>query len=198
MKTGIFAIILSITAGLVLSPGVCLAHKVNLFAYHEVGTVFTESYFGDGTPCRNASITASDKNGTVVAEGLTDEEGRFSFPYGKSGELKIVLRASMGHGEEITLVTHAVDEVNQVSEAGKDANFLGPSSRVDFSASEETVERIVESRIAPLRDSIMEIRKRLERPTMGKVVGGLGWIVGLAGAYLWGASRGRNRDKVKG
>jgi nickel transport protein len=197
LKSGWYIVLLlGVAAGLLFSPGVAFSHKVNLFAYQEDGNIFTESYFGDGTPCRGAAVRASDENGTVVAEGITDEEGNFSFPYGQGGKLRIVLRASMGHGEEITLVTNGKDEVGRALPAGTGAgavNGSGSSMPVDVPASEKAVERIVESRISPLRDSILELRKKLERPTLEKVVGGLGWIIGIAGAYLWGASR--RKDK---
>jgi len=191
-----FAAILSISIGLVFLPGVSQAHKVNLFAYQEAGTVFTESYFGDGTPCRNAMITANDESGIVIAEGVTDGEGTFSFQWEKSGELRIILRASMGHGDEIILWTHEMDDVNQSREASEGTDLAskgGSVSQINPTISEDAVSRIVESKIAPLRDSLREIRKKLEKPTFGKVVGGLGWIIGIAGAYLWGASRRKGR-----
>ena len=175
-----------------LSPGVLQAHKVNLFAYEEGGIVITESYFGDGTPCREAKITARNGDGTLVAEGVTDEEGAFSFPYGKGGDLHIFLRASLGHGARIILATDGNNDVSGSTKRGNGASSLKERGQITPPVSAEEVDRIVESRIAPLRDSLREIRKKLEKPTFAKVVGGIGWIVGIAGAYLWGVSRKRN------
>ena len=41
-----------------LMGGSAMAHKVNLFAYVEAGTVYTESYFPDGRPVEDGFKTA--------------------------------------------------------------------------------------------------------------------------------------------
>jgi nickel transport protein len=177
------------------------AHRVSLFAYQEEGVVYTEAYFVDGTPCRNAKITATDAEGSMVVEGLTDEDGLFSFPDPLTGNLNITVRASMGHGSEIQLIAARPDIMEKTprvedvaGEVSERAATAGHSAAVD----ETAIEKIVEDRISPIRDTVREIQKNQGKPTLGKILGGLGWIVGMAGAYLWGVSRGRNRDKVKG
>jgi nickel transport protein len=191
-STVLFVILLS----LALYPDTCSAHKVSLFAYQEGGIVYTESYFVDGTPCRKGKITARDDRGAIVAEGLTDDEGRFSFPYGLSGNLGIVLRASAGHGSEFILTADEDDNFAGYPEGG--GAFGGTSQEVTVKdegavLNEATVKKIVEDRIGPIRESLMEIRRKQEKPTLGKILGGLGWIAGIAGAYLWGVAKRRNK-----
>lgn len=192
------AAVLTLAIGIAFLPGVSQAHKVNLFAYEENGTVFTESYFGDGIPCRAAKITAQDENGTVIAEGVTNEEGVFSFPYGKEGDLHLILRAGMGHGARITFATNEKNDGNESPERKEGAGPVGKGEGISPPVSADDVDRIVESKIAPLRDSLREIQKNLGKPTFPKVMGGIGWIVGIAGAYLWGVSRKSRREKEKG
>ena len=74
-----------------------LAHKVNIFAYVEGDTVFTESYFPDGKPVEDGQIVVQDSRGTTLLEGKTDEKGLFSFPLEKKQELLIIINATMGH-----------------------------------------------------------------------------------------------------
>lgn len=176
-----------------LLPGFACAHKVNLFAWYDDGRVFTESYFSDGAPCRSAGISVREEGGQVIAEGATDEEGLFSFPYQGAGSLKISLNAGDGHGARITFQLDKEKSVQTPPE--------GPS-RVEKGVPEaggfvdvQAVRRILGEEIAPLRESVDQIRKKMERPSLDKVVGGLGWIVGLAGAYLWGASRRTGKGK---
>lgn len=181
---------------LVMQPHLARAHKVSLFVFQENGAVYTEAYFVDGTPCRNAVITATDADGTVVAEGLTDDEGLFSFPCGLESDLTIAVRASMGHGSEILLPAAEPEareglstEEDSTGSATKGVSTAGGSPSLD----EAAVMRIVEDRIRPVRDSVRDIQKNQGKPTVGKIIGGLGWIIGLAGAYLWGAARRKNR-----
>lgn len=80
-----------------LLGGTALAHKVNLFAYAEAGTIHTEGYFPDGRPVSDGKVMVYDSGDALLLEGRTDPEGLFSFPIPKVDDLKIVLDASMGH-----------------------------------------------------------------------------------------------------
>ncbi len=79
------------------------AHKVNLFAYYEDGTVFTESYFPDGTKVKGGAVEVYDAKGDKVVSGKTDKEGIFSFPWTKKEDLTIKINATMGHKNEFIL-----------------------------------------------------------------------------------------------
>ncbi len=81
-----------------------MAHKVNIFAYVEKGTVFTESYFPDGKKVEGGRIEVLDTSGKKLLEGKTDKEGLFSFPLpAKKEDLTIVVEASMGHKNSFIL-----------------------------------------------------------------------------------------------
>ena len=80
-----------------------LAHKVNIFAYVEGGTVFTESYFPDGKPVEGGQIIVQDAKGATILEGKTDEKGHFSFPPPKKQDLVIIINATMGHKNSFLL-----------------------------------------------------------------------------------------------
>lgn len=182
---------------LMLSPCVAKAHKVGLFAYREGGTVHAEAYFADGSACRNARISVQDTAGAVIAEGSTDEEGLFSFPYAVAGDLVITVRASMGHGSEFLL---AGVEPEIRGNAPEEKGLAGDGSEMGACLDEDDVNRILEEKIGPVRESLREIQKNRGKATLGKIIGGLGWIVGLAGAYLWGVSlrQGRTGSRKKG
>lgn len=82
-------------AGLMAMPA--WAHKVNLFAYVDGGTVYTESYFPDGTRVAGGTVEVLDSGGKKLLAGTTDTQGNFSFPLPKKDDLTIVLDATMGH-----------------------------------------------------------------------------------------------------
>lgn len=83
--------------------GTAQAHKVNVFAYAEDGTIHTESYFPDGKPAAGGTIEVYDQAKARLLEGKTDKEGKFSFPIPKREDLTIVINAGMGHRNEYTI-----------------------------------------------------------------------------------------------
>lgn len=85
------------------AAGPALAHKVNVFAYVEGTTVFTESYFPDGKAVVSGLIEVFDKKNTKLLEGKTNDKGLFNFPFFKKEELLIVIDAGMGHKNSFLL-----------------------------------------------------------------------------------------------
>jgi nickel transport protein len=85
------------------ATGPALAHKVNLFAYAEEGTIFTESYFPDGRAVEKGMVLVYDSSDKRLLKGVTDTEGVFNFAIPKVDDLKIVIDAGMGHKNSFTL-----------------------------------------------------------------------------------------------
>jgi len=86
-----------------LASGPALAHKVNLFAYAEGGTVFSESYFPDGRAVEGGKVLVYDSKDHLLLEGKTDTQGLFNFEIPKNDDLKIVIDAGMGHKNSFVL-----------------------------------------------------------------------------------------------
>lgn len=83
------------------------AHKVNVFAYVEGDTVYTESYFSGGKKVNDGLIEVYDTEGHKLLEGKTNKEGQFNFEIPKKGDLKIILNASLGHRDTYDLSAKA-------------------------------------------------------------------------------------------
>jgi nickel transport protein len=190
MRKGIVPAVIFIV--FVLCSRTAFAHKVSLFAYHENGVVHAEAYFVDGTPCRNAKISASNVKGTVVAHGVTDDKGMFSFPYASSGDLTLTVEASMGHRSEMVLKSVEPEIAGRPPEQ-EAAAVSNPALQGSRNIDETEIERIVEEKIRPVDDMVREILRNQDKPALGEIIGGLGWIIGLAGAYLWGTTRRKNK-----
>lgn len=86
-----------------------LAHRVNLFAYAEGGTVYTESYFPDGRPVAGGKVLVFDSSDRRLLEGTTDKDGLFSFRIPGVDDLRIVIEATMGHKNDFTLKKSEVE-----------------------------------------------------------------------------------------
>ena len=71
----IFAVLLVLSC---LSISTVSAHRLHVV--HKISEIEIESYFGGGSPCRDANVTVYDNEGNLYLEGNTDEDGKFSFP----------------------------------------------------------------------------------------------------------------------
>jgi nickel transport protein len=94
---------------ILLLSGPALAHKVNLFAYAEGGKIYTESYFPDGKPVEGGKVLVYDSQDQLVLEGVTDNDGLFSFDIPKIDDFNIVINASMGHRNSFKLKKSEVE-----------------------------------------------------------------------------------------
>ncbi len=148
-------------------PGLVSSHGVSITAHWEGEEVHTDSYFADGKPVGNARVVAHNMNGDVTLEGLTDETGTWDFPNPKVGDLRIVMKTSSGHKNETVL---------REGSTGSRTEYQGQT---------------IDSRLASIQDSILKLEKQTNKPGISEILGGLGWIIGLAGAFLWGMSRRR-------
>lgn len=93
-----------------LFPAAVLAHKVNIFAYVEGGTVYCEGYFPDGRPVENGKVLVFDSAEQLLLEGQTDRQGLFQFPLPKADDLTLEINAGMGHKNKFKLKKTAIKE----------------------------------------------------------------------------------------
>ena len=100
--------LLLLCALLLLSTAVS-AHKVNIFAYIESGTIYTESYFPDGRAVEKGKVLIYDSQDNLLQKGTTDQEGLCSFDIPKVDDLTVVIDASMGHRSSFKLSKDEVE-----------------------------------------------------------------------------------------
>ncbi|MBA7501091.1 hypothetical protein ES704_03853 [subsurface metagenome] len=175
------------------------AHKVNIFAYVEGDKVYTESYFNDGKKCIDSKIEVFDNQGNKLLEGLTDEEGMFSFEIPSKdvidGDLKVVLTASMGHRAEYIILANELRGVtgliNEKSEEPIPA--VSPEiSSLDLKEIQSLIEDALDKKLKPIMREMIEIKKSQEdkiSPT--EIIGGIGYIIGIFGIIAYFLSRKR-------
>ena len=172
------------------------AHKVNIFTYVEGDKVYTESYFNDGKKCVDSKIEVFDNQGNILLEGLTDEEGMFSFEIPSEdvidGDLKVVLTASMGHRAEYII---RADELRDVAELIEEkleepVTVLSPEvSSFDLKEIQSLIEDALDKKLEPI---MREIKKSQEdRISTTEIIGGVGYIIGIFGIIAYFLSRKR-------
>ena len=161
-------IILLVLAALVtFMPGIVSSHGVSVTAHWEGKEVHTDSYFADGKPLVNARASVYDMADNVILEGKTDETGTWDFPNPEVGDLKIVVMTGSGHRSETVL--------RQGSAGGSFAD-----EKIELDA---------------LRKEVLELKRMVQKPGLVEILGGLGWIIGITGAYMWGVSRRRSEGE---
>ena len=171
-----------------------LAHRVNLFAWVEGGTVLTESKFSGGAKARGARMTATDKaTGALIASGTTDGEGAWSFALTDEArkaahDIVIVIDAGEGHRNEWTVPagdfapsSAGESPVREAASAAQPAATASGEAAASLTEAqiEAAVSRALDARLAPVMRALAE--NASQGPKLSEIVGGIGWLVGLFG-----------------
>lgn len=182
-----------------------LAHKIRIFAWQDGDKIVTESKFSRGKPAQNATVTVIDADtGKSLLSGTTDTEGLFSFPIAKisSKELQIIVDGGDGHKnswnytlEDSAPGYHSDSSTPEPTPQTSDDSVVltDPSPKTDEVKIPQTISpqeltRIIDTaldrKLAPIRRTLAENSE--QGPSVQDILGGLGYILGLAGiaAYM--------------
>lgn len=183
---------LSISVVTLSSPA--FAHKIRIFAWQEGNTISTESKFSGGRPAKNVSLTIINPTSLEkLLVGTTDEAGLFSFPVPipQPTELEIIIDSGDGHKNSWTHVLEsssspALSRPSKPSEAlttETSPTLVSLSTNnvtgVDMTQLTETIETILDKKLAPIKKALAEQNDK--GPSMQDILGGIGYIFGLAG-----------------
>lgn len=177
------------------------AHRVNLFAYVEGNTVYTESYFSKKNRVHQGKITVFElENGKQLLTGITDDTGNFNFPVpvevlkNHTG-LKIVLNASQGHRNKWILqadeIAPAQDETVPSHEAAAPTQKTETKSMPAATPQQQELMLQQFKKIDNKLDAIKRIliAEQETGPSMQDVISGIGYILGLFGVAAFVASK---------
>ena len=184
---------------LLLVPTVCLAHKVNVFAYVDGDMVHIEASFSKRQKVVNGKLVLRDsETGDVVHEGTTDGQGRYSFrpsdAFLATGHgLDILLQAGEGHQDTWQVLP---SELKGAETIAPEAQAPPPQQRMDevqdLSATNEAVleaivGRVLDAKLAPVKETLGQVLAEQANtdPELKDIVGGLGWIAGLLGLVTY-------------
>ncbi|RAK10583.1 nickel transport protein [Halanaerobium saccharolyticum] len=156
------------------------AHRVILYAYVEGNKIIAEGAFGDGSPAKDAEIMVYNKQGELLAEAKTNENGICEIEIPKKTDLEIKMNAGMGHQAEYALSESKLPEINN-----KDAAASTSKAEVSYNnLSEEKLREVVaeelDKKLTPIKKSIIESNQD-SGPGLTEIIGGIGYIFGLMG-----------------
>ncbi len=179
-----------------MPASVVFAHKANIFAYIEGDTVYTESYFLDGTKMKGGIVEVYGGQGIKLLEGKTDEKGEFNFKPPKKDDLEIVLIASLGHKNSYIL---SADELVGIiaSEKPQEPESIESEVKGVMQVDLEEIKRIIDSSLDEKLKPIMKQLTKAQQKEVSftEVVGGVGYIFGIVGIILYFASRKKKGEK---
>lgn len=196
-----FLTVLAVIIGvMVFVPGKSLAHKVMVFGYVEDGKVKTISKFSGGKKVKGGKITVFDVDGARLLEGVTDDNGEFSFDIPSKKGIKIELEAAMGHKNISEIPADQLGVPDAAPSVGADETT---GSQSEIATTEEIpaasdgqdadlearIEKVLDRKVMPLLQMMAE---KEDKPGFTDIVGGIGYIVGLMGLFLYMKSRKEN------
>ena len=166
-----------------LIPAEALAHAVGVDCTLSLGRVEVEAFYDDDSAAAKAKMQVVNANGEIVAQGVTDQRGRWTFRKPAPGKYEVRVDAGAGHRTKKKIDVPAAT----VQEA-----VIGILLDVSLS-----IEAPAAAPVAPgTTISHSPARADFTRVPWEKVLIGIGIIGGLSGAFLL-ASLMRKNAKAK-
>jgi len=176
---------------LLLLNGPAEAHLLKLFAYVEGTSIHGSAYFAGGAGVAGASIIINGADEQPLAQLKTDPQGAFSYNTAAAGEYR--LRADTGDGHRAEWLIRA----GEFSPSPPTADAISePASRTVRRNPEPPIlpnpqlaaliEQAVARQVGPLREAL---QRSQDRARLSDILGGTGFIFGLAGIALWWRGR---------
>ena len=173
------------------------AHRLKAFGFAEGTDIHGSVYFSGNVAARGVRIQVFAPDGTLLAETISGDDGRFTITAGRRVDHRIVADSGDGHRAEYVvsadelppaLPAPATSAPSGAAPADPPASALG-SIRPSSAETEEMVERAVARQVGPLREQLDAFEDRVR---WHDVLGGLGYILGITGIACYLIAR-RNR-----
>jgi len=186
---------LLLLACLFFIPMQAQAHKIHVFAWVSGDTVTVESSFSSNKPLLHGKITVKDNtSGNVLLQGDGDDQGLFKFTVpsiarDNKTDLLIVVSGSEGHQSEWLLpATEYFSIENNIHTTDHSA------SNINSKELQEIIRTIVVEELEPIKRSLAESKQ--QKPGFSDIMGGIGYLIGLAGLVAWLRNRNPKNPKT--
>lgn len=195
-------------AMLFAAAGPAAAHKLKVFATVEGGTISGYAFFVGGGRPHGAHVAFRNTAGRDLSSARTDADGAFAFTPARPEDITVVVDAGDGHSAETRITAERLAPLALPQEVPAQEALADPAALAAASAARQTAERPTTAAtaqpgcdlalIARLVDVAVarQIRPLLEAQEAAQdklrfndIAGGIGMIVGLAGAALWASAR---------
>ncbi len=178
---------------LVLASAETLAHKLQVFAFADGARIEGSAYFAGGGAATGARISILDPAGKVLAEPVPDGEGNFSYQAQAPADHLVVAETGEGHraqwrvgAAELAAAFPGTAAPTGAPAPPGPAAAQAPTTAGTDEALLALIEQAVGRQIGPLRQELMAAQ---ERARLRDILGGIGYILGVAGLAAWWRSR---------
>jgi len=190
------------------APGVAAAHRMNVFAQTEGKSIRGEAYFRGGTPAKNVEVKILGPRGEVLGKTITDDQGEFRHEVRVRCDHRIQVETADGHGGEYQIKADelpsdlplpgnrdtAGDAAARGATSGSEPDSAtslpaAPPATGDLSESVTGADGTFGPKIDALGQQIRQLQRQVEeyeqRTRLRDVLGGIGFILGLAGIAFY-------------
>jgi nickel transport protein len=180
------------------------AHKLRVFAWVEGDVIVGETAFSGKRKPKDAEITVQNgANQTVLLTTRTDDLGKFSFAIPEQAvqqqlDLLIVVNAGEGHRGEWPLpvgeyLGKESVQINTTPKIPTPSKTTKQSIQTDHQVLRRIVAEELDKKIRPLNKKLAETQD--DKPDMRDILGGIGYILGLAGLLAWLKAKKQKEDQ---
>lgn len=174
-----------------LAAAPALAHQIQVFAFADGDRIEGSAFFAGGGAASGAQIRVLDARGGLLAELKPDGEGVFSFHAQAPVDHLVVAETADGHRAEwrVSAAELGPGLPGLPTQAGEPAGgAAGPPSeaRAADLGLAALVEQAVARQVRPLREELIAAQARAN---LRDVLGGIGYLLGIAGLLAWWRSR---------
>ena len=177
-------------AALLASATLAEAHRLKLFVTTDDGALAGYAFFVGGGRPAGVDVVVRDAAGGEVHRGKTDENGNFRWRPPAPAAYRVTVDAGDGHWVDATVGadTLAVPAPATPPAPSPATPTLCPDAPDLAARVAAEVDAALARRLRPLIEAQVQAEGRLR---FNDVMGGVGMIVGLAGAALWATARRR-------
>lgn len=155
------------------------AHGLRVTAAPTAEGIAGRSFYSDETAAAGERVSLADRQRQELAVVQTDADGRFAFAVAEEGDYWVIAEGEEGHRAEVA--------VRLEKGAGN-----GRADSVVPGADPAQLRRLLRDELHPIREELARYEKRIR---LSEVIGGIGFIVGLAGAAALWRTRSSRRDR---
>ncbi len=168
------------------------AHLFKVFAYVEGNTIHGSVYFSGGHAVEHAEITIKGKASDKQVKLTSNVKGEFLYSSTTPDDYLIQANTGDGHQAEWLIKAETFSPTATKANTAAPASSDSQSKILEKTDQQLTtlVEQAVAKQIGPLRESL---QRNHDRARFSDIMGGIGFIFGIAGIALWWRSKQGNR-----
>jgi nickel transport protein len=202
--------LIAIALALLALANPAMAHRLKLFVTVEGATVTGYAFFVGGGRPQGVTVIVKDGTNAEVFRGTTDEAGAFAWTAPRAADYTLSIDTGDGHMVEERIAANRfagipaatapasappspVPSPPPAAAAAPAPPACSPDPATLSALVEAATERALARHIRPLIEAQNEAESRLR---LNDIVGGVGMIIGLAGAWMWALARRRPERKT--